>query len=80
MSRWSRKRNVAGLAHSIGTVVPVSTVQVTALVTGQLLSTGFAEGQILKAGQLLFEIDPKPFAAALAPGPAPRSPAISRRM
>ena len=62
----AQEKSVAGLAHSIGTVVPVSTVQVTALVTGQLLSTGFAEGQIVKAGQVLFEIDPKPFAAALA--------------
>jgi multidrug efflux system membrane fusion protein len=61
-----QERNVAGLAHSIGTVVPVSTVQVTALVTGQLLSTGFAEGQIVKAGQVIFQIDPRPFAAALA--------------
>ena len=61
-----QEKNVAGLAHSIGTVVPVSTVQVTALVTGQLMSTGFAEGEIVKAGQILFEIDPKPFAAALA--------------
>jgi multidrug efflux system membrane fusion protein len=61
-----QERNIAGLAHSIGTVVPVSTVQVTALVTGQLLSTGFAEGQIVKAGQILFQIDPRPFAAALA--------------
>jgi multidrug efflux system membrane fusion protein len=61
-----QKANVAGLAHSIGTVVPVSTVQVTALVTGQLLSTGFAEGEIVKTGQVLFQIDPKPFAAALA--------------
>jgi membrane fusion protein, multidrug efflux system len=61
-----QESNVSGLAHSIGTVVPVSTVQVTALVTGQLLSTGFAEGQIVKNGQVLFQIDPKPFAAALA--------------
>jgi membrane fusion protein, multidrug efflux system len=61
-----QERRVAGLAHSIGTVVPVSTVQVTALVTGQLLSTGFAEGQIVRAGQVIFRIDPKPFAAALA--------------
>lgn len=59
-------KDVAGLAHSIGTVVAVSTVQVTALVTGQLLSTGFAEGQIVKPGQVLFQIDPRPFAAALA--------------
>ncbi len=61
-----QEKTVAGLAHSIATVVPVSTVQVTALVTGQLLSTGFAEGQIVKTGQVIFQIDPKPFAAALA--------------
>ena len=61
-----QEKSVAGLAHSIGTVVPLSTVQVTALVTGQLLSTGFAEGEIVKAGQVIFQIDPKPFAAALA--------------
>ncbi len=60
------EKDVSGLAHSIGTVVAVSTVQVTALVTGQLLSTGFAEGQVVQAGQLLFQIDPRPFAAALA--------------
>jgi multidrug efflux system membrane fusion protein len=61
-----QEKSVAGLAHSIGTVVPLSTVQVTALVTGQLLSTGFAEGEIVKTGQVIFQIDPKPFAAALA--------------
>ncbi|HEY3777459.1 MAG TPA: efflux RND transporter periplasmic adaptor subunit [Rhizomicrobium sp.] len=61
-----QEKAIAGLAHSIGTVVAVSTVQVTALVTGQLLSAGFSEGQIVKAGQILFQIDPRPFAAALA--------------
>jgi multidrug efflux system membrane fusion protein len=61
-----QEKSIAGLAHSIGTVVPLATVQVTALVTGQLLSTGFAEGDIVKAGQVIFQIDPKPFAAALA--------------
>lgn len=60
------EKNVAGLAHSLGTVVTVSTVQVTALVTGQLLSAAFAEGQVVKAGQVLFQIDPRPFSAALA--------------
>lgn len=62
----AEERNVAGLEHTIGTVVALSTVQVTALVSGQLLSTGFREGQIVKAGQLLFQIDPRPFSAALA--------------
>src|SRR5438874_2412778 len=62
----AQEKNVTGFQHSIGTVVALSTVQVTSLVTGQLLSTGFSEGQIVKAGQLLFQIDPRPFAAALA--------------
>lgn len=63
---FAEQRDVAGLEHSIGTAVAISTVQVTSLVTGQMLATGFIEGQIVTTGQLLFQIDPKPFAAALA--------------
>lgn len=62
----AQQKSVTGFTHSIGTVVSLATVQVTSLVTGQLLSTGFAEGQIVRTGQLLFQIDPRPFAAALA--------------
>jgi len=61
----AQEKNVVGYQHSIGTVVPLATVQVTSLVTGQLLSNGFTEGQIVRTGQLLFQIDPRPFAAAL---------------
>src|SRR5579862_175675 len=49
----------------IGTVVSVATVQVTALVSGQLLSADFKEGDVVRAGQPIFHIDPKPYAAAL---------------
>jgi multidrug efflux system membrane fusion protein len=62
----AQEKDVTGFRHSIGTVVALSTVQVTSLVTGELLSAGFTEGQIVRAGQLLFQIDPRPFAAALA--------------
>jgi multidrug efflux system membrane fusion protein len=62
----AQEKDVTGFQHSIGTVVALSTVQVTSLVTGQLLSGGFSEGQIVRTGQLLFQIDPRPFAAALA--------------
>jgi multidrug efflux system membrane fusion protein len=62
----AQQRNVTGFEHSLATVVALSTVQVTSLVTGQLLSAGFAEGQIVNKGQLLFQIDPRPFAATLA--------------
>jgi len=57
--------NVTALERSVGTVVAVSTVSVSAQVSGQLMSAGFQEGQIVRAGDLLFKIDPRPFAAAL---------------
>jgi multidrug efflux system membrane fusion protein len=57
--------NVTALERSIGTVVAVSTVSISAQVSGQLMSAGFQEGQIVHAGDLLFKIDPRPFAAAL---------------
>jgi multidrug efflux system membrane fusion protein len=58
-------RDVTVVEHTIGTVVANSTVQITARVSGQLLSAPFKEGQIVRAGDLLFQIDPKPFVAAL---------------
>lgn len=61
----AKVRDVTVVEHAIGTVVANSTVQVTARVTGQLLRAGFQEGQIVKKGDLLFVIDPRPFEAAL---------------
>ena len=58
-------RNVTVVEPTVGTVVANSTVQITARVSGQLLSASFKEGQIVRAGDLLFQIDPKPFVAAL---------------
>src|SRR5258707_3985450 len=52
--------------HTIGTVVSNATVQVTARVTGQLLKASFTEGQIVHKGDLLFQIDPRPYQATLA--------------
>jgi membrane fusion protein, multidrug efflux system len=51
---------------AVGTVEPLTTVQVRAQVTGQLSAVHFSEGQDVKKGQLLFTIDPRPFQAALA--------------
>jgi len=52
--------------NALGTVVANTTVSVTARVQGQLTRAYFKEGQMVKAGALLFEIDPRPFQAALA--------------
>jgi multidrug efflux system membrane fusion protein len=50
----------------IGNVIPVSTVQVRALVGGQLDRVWFKEGDEVQRGQRLFTIDPRPYDAALA--------------
>ncbi|MDR3717358.1 MAG: efflux RND transporter periplasmic adaptor subunit [Bryobacteraceae bacterium] len=50
---------------AIGNVEPSATVQVKAQVAGDLVRAGFAEGQNVKQGDLLFEIDPRPFRDAL---------------
>ncbi len=50
---------------ALGTVTPVATVQVNARVSGQLVKLGFKEGQLVKKGQLLMLIDPRPYQAAL---------------
>ncbi len=58
-------RNVTAVEHTIGTIVAVATVQVASQVSGQLMSAGFQEGQIVHAGDTLFQIDSRPIAAAL---------------
>jgi RND family efflux transporter MFP subunit len=49
----------------IGTLDGLVNADVRAQVTGYLLQQGYQEGAFVKAGQLLFQIDPRPFQAAL---------------
>lgn len=51
--------------HTLGTVLAQSTVNVTAQVSGQIVAANFKEGQIVRRGDLLFQIDARPFKAAL---------------
>jgi multidrug efflux system membrane fusion protein len=50
---------------AIGAVEAFNTVSITARVGGQLLEVGFKEGQDVAEGDLLFQIDPRPFQADL---------------
>src|SRR6476660_2893626 len=49
----------------LGTVQGFNTVQVRTRVDGQILKIDFKEGQFVKQGDTLVEIDPRPFQAAL---------------
>lgn len=60
------QRDMAVVERSLGTVVANTLVQLSARVQGTLDSAHFKEGQFVKKGDLLFQIDPRPFQAALA--------------
>ena len=51
---------------AVGNVEAISTVQVKSRIAGQILRVDFQEGQDVKQGQLLFEIDPEPLDRQLA--------------
>lgn len=59
-------RDVPYTIEATGTVEPLQTVAVEPQVTGIVTRVAFHEGDEVQKGQLLFQIDPRPFAAALA--------------
>jgi len=50
---------------ALGTVTPVSTVNIFSQVSGRVLSVRYREGQIVQKGDLIIEIDPRPYEAQL---------------
>jgi multidrug efflux system membrane fusion protein len=66
-------RDVPITLDGIGTVVPLSVVEVKVRVDGQLDKVLFAEGQEVHAGELLAQIDPRPYEAILAQAQATRA-------
>ena len=51
--------------EGVGTVMPVKTVTVHTRVDGQLIKAAYQEGQSVREGDLLAEIDPRPFEVQL---------------
>ena len=51
--------------QALGTVTPVYTVTVYPQVTGRVMAVNYKEGQLVRKGQSLIEIDPRPYEANL---------------
>lgn len=61
----SSARDVPIYLSALGTVTPIYTVGVQSQITGILMKVLFKEGQLVKKGQLLAQIDQRPYQALL---------------
>lgn len=61
----ARVQDVDVFLNGLGAVTPTATATVRARVDGQLMKLHYKEGQVVKAGELLAEIDPRSLQAAL---------------
>ncbi len=61
----AQKGNIGVYLDEIGTVTPVYTDSITSEVTGLIVAVHYTEGQIVRKGDPLVDIDPRPFRATL---------------
>ena len=59
------ERDVPISAEWVGTLIGYVDAQIRARVSGHLLSLDYKEGSPVKAGDLLFQVDPRPYQTAL---------------
>ena len=62
----AERRPVPFELAATGTVEPMQTVAILPQVSGLIMRIAFREGENVQKGQLLFQLDPRPFQAALA--------------
>jgi membrane fusion protein, multidrug efflux system len=60
-----QRKTVPVALSALGTVTAYNTVNLNSRVSGQILRVNFTEGQAVHQGQLLIQIDPAPYQAAL---------------
>jgi len=61
----AQKGNIGVYLNAIGTVTPVYTSTITSEVMGLVTQVHYQEGQLVRKGQPLIDIDPRPFEAQL---------------
>jgi multidrug efflux system membrane fusion protein len=59
------KGDIRIILNELGTVTSLDTVTVVTQINGQMQQVGFQEGQMVKKGDFLAQIDPRPYVAAL---------------
>jgi membrane fusion protein, multidrug efflux system len=53
--------NIREMVNALGTVTPIATVTVQTQINGQLTDVGFTEGQLVKKGDFLAQVDDRPY-------------------
>jgi len=61
----AQKGNIGVYINGLGTVTPIYTVTIKSRVDGELTAVRFREGETVKKGDLLMEIDPRPYQVQL---------------